>query len=266
MAKISSIIACVTLIAIGFWYEALIWVNEPLKYSVVSHWVWPLVFLLLLLATIAVACIILDEWRWKALLSVIVALIFVLFFGLGQLTLLGAVLIILFHAIAIWRIDREKKDHLKLHVGSMAAHGSTWLVLPLLLCLSFGYYLSPLIQDHPPRLEFPPTFREIVSVTVDRFAQAVEGNEVVLSEEIKNNALDHMIATLEHYAQPYQNYFPPFLAFWQFVILIGISFIFTHLAELIAMIIFKILLMTKFVAVETKMIEAESVSLHIHGT
>ncbi len=260
--KLAGIIGFVLVVAFSFWFTAKAWVNEPIKYAIISHWITPMVLLVLLMACMGIAFIILTDRWWKLLISALVGLGFIAMFGFTWLNLGGFVLTIGFHAWAIHRIEKEKHDHLKLHVGSMVAHGSLLLAIPLMLCLSFAYYQSPLIQDRPHLIEFPPTLREVVGVTVDRFVEATEdARSSELYQSVKNDALNKVVAGFQDYTKPYEQYFPPFLAFWQFVILLGISFVFTYLAELISVILFMLLRKTKFISVQEIDVKAEVIQL-----
>ena len=135
-------------------------------------------------------------------------------------------------------------------------------MLPLYIALSFAYFSSPSIQIRAKDPVFAPNLKQVVSEVMDKFLStelAYVPKE--MREQQSNDAIERTYNYISSYFEPYRAYFPPVLAFGLFLILAGLGFILHRLSIWLGMGIFWFLKKTKFVLIENKQIEAETIVL-----
>ena len=262
MAKIISIIVTVTLVALGFWVTAEPWVNSSIKFADWHVWILPATFMVLLGAVSALAYMLLPQKRLKLLLAGFIGATFLAVFGLWFLDILAFFVILLFHLFAIRYIQFESQERLKIHVGQIVKRGIGAVMIPLYIALSFAYYSSPSIQVRAKNADLAPNLKQIVSEVANKFlVTELSSLPPEQREAASSYAIERTYNYFVSYFEPYREYFPPVLAFGLFLILVGLGFILHRLSVWLGMGIFWLLRKTKFVVIEKKQIEAESIAL-----
>lgn len=260
MSKQISIISVTTALAIVFWVLAKPWVESLTKFSEIDLWIPPLAVLVLLASVVSLALVILPKRRLMLLLSGLTGLTYLIIFGFHWLNLIGFGLVVAFHAIAIHHVSTEINSRIKLDINRIVRHGIGYVLLPILIALSFGYYLSPSIQEKASQTTIPPTFAQVAGKTLDAFLINEEGSSAA-KQVAKNAALERMYALYDRQIQPYRKYLPPVLAFGLFIVLWGLSVILIPLSVWTAHGIFAILRRAGFVKVEEVEVKAERLQI-----
>jgi hypothetical protein len=262
VAKIISIIVTVTLVALGFWVTAEPWVNSSIKFADWHVWILPATFLVLLSTVTAIAYMLLPQKRLKMLVASLIGGTFLAVFGFWYLDILAFFVILLFHLFAIRYIQFESRERLKIHVGQIIKRGIGTVMIPLYIALSFAYYSSPSIQVRAQNADLAPNLKQVVSEVASKFL-ATELNQIPEEqrEAASSYAIERTYNYFVSYFEPYREYFPPVLAFGLFLILVGLGFILHRLSIWLGMGIFWVLYKSKFVFIEKKQIEAESIAL-----
>ena len=260
MSKQITIISTTTALAIAFWALAKPWVESLHKFSEIELWVAPLAVLVLLASATALAYALLPKRRLMLAIPALIGLTYLIVFGFHWLNFIAAGLIMALHAVAIRYTSTEIASRIKLDINRIVRHGIGYILLPLLLAVSFGYYLSPSIQLQAAKQGVSPTFREVASRTMDAFLKTEDGTNDE-KQEAKSAALEKLYDLYDRQVQPYRQYFPPVLAFGLFIALWGLSFILIPVSVWTAHGMFAILRRTGFVKVEELDIKAERINL-----
>lgn len=230
MGKKVGILAVVAVAGFWFWVVANTWVHGDIKFALVSAWIWPLTGIVIASAIFGIALLILPDAKWRWLTGLCIALTMLVVFGATWLNGVGALAIIPLTAWAGKLIGIEARDHAKINAFLVMRRGLSWVILPLLIAVSFQYYQSP---------------------SLERSAEEAYANQV------SRRALD----ALSYYAREYAPFLPPVLAFGLFIVLWGLAYVFIYLSILLGMLIFWVLRKTGFVKIEVVQIPSEFIKL-----
>lgn len=260
MYKRIAIIVVPVLFSFLFWFLAKPWVENLHKFSDIDVWLWPLVILICAASTASLAYALLPQRRLGLIIATCIGAGYLGVFGWHWLNLIAAGLIVVFHAVSIRYTHSEITSRVTLDVNRIVRHGMGYILVSMLLAISFGYFLSPSVQERARTVTVPPTFREIASKTFDAFLKTEDGSAYE-KQQIKNEALTKLYDLYERQLSPYTKYFPPVLAFGLFIGLWGSSFILIPLSVWVAYLLFLLLRTTGFVSLTKEMVEAERIKL-----
>lgn len=260
MSKKLIIFAIIFLLAIVFWTAVKPWVEGEVKFADWQIWWWPLMTLLVLAATSALAFLLIREVLWRVVVSLLIGLAFLLVFDFNVLYPGTFTVLILLQLMAARNIHQEVDQRTKINPERIFRHGLPWVIMPLLIMISFAYYLDPKVQASAQSNQLPPTVREVIAKTVDTFLGGeLQKVPAAQRQQTKNQIIIETERQFTNLAKPYFRYLPPILAFGIFLILQGLSFVFTWLAVLIGMGMFWVLRRFKVVKITNKQVEAEAI-------
>ena len=257
VSKRAGIMLVTASMAFLFWYTSQFWVHSRIKFSEPDIWIGPLVSMTLLATLICLCFIILPSRTEKMIVSGTVGGLYLVVFGIGSLTLLASMLIFICYLWASKRIGTELGQRIKINVIQVVRPGLNLVVLPLMLALSFAYFLSPVVQVQYEEQKIPLTLKQVISATVNTLISDEQEEQPHLGGEIT----DEVIAKLLWAARPYQKYTPPLLAFGLLIILWGISFILNFISSWLAALIFWMFRRFNFVRFDIVQVHAESIRL-----
>src|SRR3989344_206239 len=262
MKKKAAIIILTALCGIWFWFVMHAWVGSEIKFALVSAWAMPLFALVILAAIEAVAILVLTDFLWAWGIAWILGIEFVAIFGFTGLNVIAAALLIGLSAYAVKLIHIEARDRTKLHTFLILRRGLTWVILPLLITLSFAYYQTPLILERAKQGITSPTLNQFISTTAETFLKS-QGEKLTEQQkaEMQKQLMQRELAGLSGIGQRYSAYLPPLLAFGLFLILWGIEFILVYLSVFLVMLLFWILRRTNFVMIELVDVKSEFIKL-----
>ncbi len=261
-SKIISIIVTVTLFAILFWLSLVPWLGGGAKFQDVRVWLPPLITLSLLVGSLSLGIVLLEQRRFRLLMAMLTGLPIFALFGLHYMYLvfLGILLLSVFLAGRI--IKRELAERYKVDIGVLSRDGVHYIVLPFLIGISFIYYFTPQLQTRVRHGLFPQSFQQTIAVGVQQFidgsGEALPG---VNTKAAAVQAVNTTFSRIDMVLKPYQPYLPPLLSFGLFIVLVGIGFLFRWFGVLFARLLFYILKKTGFVAIEEKDVKAETIKL-----
>lgn len=262
MIKKVTIITVIFAAAVLFWIAAEPWINSATKFRDVSQWVLPLVALIVLSAFVCVSLMVFkDRWVKNSIFAIVMFPAF-LVFGLNQYLVAALAINFLFYRIAMNRIDSEKTARLKISAYNMARKGMLMVIMPILITVSFAYYLSPLVQESVGKEELPPSVSSFIDRTVtgvldsDRLTPGMSQSQ---ENAIKNTFMDEFNEMLKSFFGDYYKFLPPILAFGLFLILQGLSYVFIWPAIWLCVTAFGILKRTGMVKIEKTQVEIEKI-------
>jgi hypothetical protein len=188
-----------------------------------------------------------------------VGLSFVSIFGFSKLFLSATGVLLVFHWIGIQKIQGEIGGRLTVDIRAIVSRGLLWLMLPLLIMLSFVYYTNPDVQESAVRNQLPPSITKPVADAAQRVVEYQLGElSTAQRNQVIQEITQRVLGQLNSFARPYFKYFPPILAFGLFLVLQGLSFVFLPMACYVAWGMFKFMLKVGFVRIEVKDVKAES--------
>lgn len=260
MSKKFIIFTIIFLLSIVFWAAVKAWVEGPVKFADWQAWSWPLTCLIVLAAVTVVALLLIREVLWRVVISVLIGLAFLLVFNFNALYPGTFSALILLHLLAARNVHRESDQRTVINMGRILRHGLPWVITPLLIMISFAYYLDPSVQAGARAGQLPPTVRQTIAKTVDAFL----GSELAelppaQRQQTKNQIMTETERQLTNLAKPYFQYLPPVLAFGLFLILQGLSFVFVWPAVWLGMGLFQMLRRFNFVKIAAKQVEVQTV-------
>lgn len=253
MSKKLFILLVVFVLAILFWMSAKTWLASTETFSLSPRDLWPVVTLVILAACVGLAFLLISESWLRNLIFILVALPAVVIFGVTRYLPGVLALTFIFHVMAIRRIKDEVKQRIKINIRAAMRKALPLIIIPILMVISFAYYLDPVVQATASKKELPSNFRDIITATVDIFL----GNQIINfpSSEIgpaRKQIIDQVMGQFTDFISPFAQYFPPFLAFGLFLVLVGFNLIFVWLGTWLAVLIFEILKIIKFVKIIEK--------------
>src|SRR3989344_1937237 len=262
MYKKIGILAVVAVSSFWFWVVIKAWLASDIKFALVSVWAWPLAIFVITSAIVAVAYLLLPNFYVAWLGSWIIALMMLAVLGLTRLNAVAALIIIALSAYSVTLERIEARDRTKLHTFLIFRRGLSWVVLPLLIAISFAYYQSPEILKRAQEGMISPTVEDVVSVTTQAFLKSQGENLTPAQQAEVQKQITHR--TLEEFSilgERYAAYLPPVLAFGFFLVLWGLAFIFIYLSVFLSMLIFWILRKIDFIKIEIQQVPSEFIKL-----
>ena len=171
------------------------------------------------------------------------------------------------YAIRITKI--ELTERLKLHVGLALRRGMPAVLIPILLATSFAYYETGIFENEIAKRDFSMSVRKTIATNVNYLLESekIKDSDLLsdISDTEREQTIDKIFAYISErisfYEAKYEKYIPPVLAFGLFLILWALSFIFIWSSAGVAMIIYEILRITKFIRIETEKVDAQRLYL-----
>lgn len=237
MIKRVVLLVVVLLLAIFFWGSAGKWIGDPVHFYQLSAWRWPLLAFVLYLTGFALAILLLTPWRYQLALGVINLAVFFFFFGFHQLSLVGALIAILFQIWSRHQIQFEGQNRLRFSIVSVINSGLPRLIVSFLILLSLGYYLNGDIQSLSQKRELPSTAKQVVQVVVGSVFKA----EVEKDPGLARNLTNVVWAETNKLLLPFFHFLPPLVALGLFLLLYGLSSIFLWLTVGLSWIVWRLL-------------------------
>lgn len=239
-----------------FWLKANPWLEDPLNWTRVSLWLWPLLLLIISISVLSLSLFLLSRHYLRLLVLTIHLVLYIFFFG-AQPLLLGGALVAL--GLGLWaaaNIQKEKANRFKFDLHGMLKGGIHRLLTATFILISFAYFVTPAVQAASEKKELPPGLARTVQVIVNNFV----GQELGAgNQQFVNQASQEVIKQVNTFLEPYFQYVPPILAFSLFLVLQGLSVVFLWLTMLFSSIIFLMLKLFKVVTLGKMMKEADVV-------
>lgn len=262
MAKKTSILIVILLLAVVFWVWADKWINVSGKFDGSGNWVMPLIALVLMSTSVALAFLLIEDNRIKNLIFIIVGTPAVAVFGFTPYFPGALALTFLFHLVAIRRVRTELEQRIKINIGVIMKQALPMIIMPIFIVVSFAYFLSPSVQQSANKKELPSSVRTLIVKTVDSVIGSQLSNlPPAEKEQTRNEVMKEIMQRVNDFVAPYSKFIPPILAFGLFLVLIGFNFIFVWLGVWLAMLTFSILKSTGFVKIIKREVEAETIQI-----
>ncbi len=261
MIKKSVILGSVLLASAAFWFAAKAWMDNPVSaLENYAQWAWPLGLLVVCIGVRSLALLLLDTLRFRLWSIAAAGLPVVVFFGFHWVyaAALGVMLCLDFYAMR--RINDEYQSRMRINLRGILGSGAALLITSTFLFLSAAYYLSPTVQASTTAQKLPPTITQLVQEIVRRFLSE-ELTQLAPQSRVQaeNQVLRQVMDQLNTLAMPYLKYLPFILTFGLFLLLQGLSFLFSWLAIALATLIFTLLKTTRFVKIEEYDMRAERI-------
>ncbi|OGN06393.1 MAG: hypothetical protein A2750_04020 [Candidatus Yanofskybacteria bacterium RIFCSPHIGHO2_01_FULL_45_42] len=251
-------LAVVGVLAVVFWYFAKAWVYNPYRLSETGLWLRPLILMLFLISVTAVALILLKSRKWQLAVAALVTLPAFIFFGLHWLMLTGFAISVLLYWHAIKVVDIESRERIKVNIGRTIHRALRSIIFPILIIVSFAYYLTPAVQQSAKKQEVSATFTKVVYKTIDTFfASELKNLPAGQRQQVKSQVAGQVTGMIQSLIRPYARFMPPLLAFGLFLLLESLSFVFIWIGTFLADIIFWALKRAKLVVISSKQVEIE---------
>jgi len=252
ISRHSAIIIITIVFAWFFWWTLEPWLNDPSRFSDLSTWLVPLVFLGLFISLASLSFLLVRNDNQKIILVLGVAVSFLFVFGYNHLYLIAFALLFLLSYRSMKIFDSEIEHRLKMKVGNIIWNGAPWLITSILVLISFAYYLTPDVQALAQSGELPKSFQRVVMTVVDQIFEGQTGLE-------SGDGGNQVLSIINYYLRPYYKILPPLAAFGMFLILQGLSFIFIWVVVPISAFLFWLMKKSGIVNIETVKVDAERI-------
>lgn len=263
MLKRILMIVVLAVVSLGFWLVAKPWITNPTWFTVDYHtWLLPLIGLVVIGAIAGTVMTLLDRRLLQYSASAVIGFLFLLVFGVTKLNLLAAAIMLVFHAYAFRTMHGALYNHLKINFRVAVNSGLTYVIMPLLIMLSFVYYANPDVQASSKHNTLPPIITQAVEAASRVVAQTQLSKLSPSQRSIAQRELTNQVTDLINTeARPYREYFPPLLAFGLFLVLQGLGFVFLPIAGLLAWGLYEVLKAARFIRITEKDVKAEILEL-----
>jgi len=250
----------VALFSVLFWADINNWLNYSVKFDYGSYHVASVVYFVFLLSVLVIGFALFEK-RWQAIIaSGIITILYLVFFGLTLINLIGVALLIALTNYSQMRAREESTQKTKINSRAIISGSLTSIILPMFIMVSFAAYQSPAVQSLEKMTKIPSAGENVIKATVSKF---VGENNISPSQKnaVTNTVTGEVMNQINSAVGPYLKYSPPIIAFALFLILWGFSWVFMWLSIFLGMLMFMILISTKFIKVETKDIKAEVIEI-----
>jgi len=195
---------------------------------------------------------------WSVSVSGVVGLLFLGYFGITWLNLLGVGLFVLLNLYSRANTVSEITERHKINIRRSLNTGLFPVVMAFFLVISFAAYQSPGVKNLQNAKQLPSQSEVFIQTIIEKTAGGyVQGNPGEKRGTI-NQASNQTLKSLNDFLRPYFKYSPPVVAFGLFLVLWGLSWIFVWLSVLLGMLIFWILKKTNVVKIEERDVKAET--------
>lgn len=250
------LIAVTVAMAFLFWWKLRPWIDDPLRFGDFDIWLWPVILFVLLAGLSGLSFLLLPK-KFKLILVLANFLIFLLFFGVKEILLLGVAISVLFQWSALNAVQGESNNRLHFKFKSVLKTGMSRLVTSLFILISFAYFVSPVVQASAVKNELPSGIQKTIQILVGNY---VGENLEAQNPRLKAETTSLVLRQINNFLKPYFKFLPPILAFALFIVLQGLSVVFVWLSVLLAFLIFIFLKIAGLVKIEKKPKEAETIS------
>ena len=255
------LLGLVFVFALAFWFSVSPLIQGIVKISEEpTALIQPLIFLALFSAVISIYYLAEDNIIYRVLASVLTGLAYLAVSDFNTLFTGTFSILILFYLYAGSLICKEDGERIKVNIRLTLKRGLPLVITPILLIVSFAYFLDPARPSLIKANEMPITLRQAAEKTLNFFSgQEMEiiPRESLLS--VGNSIIDRAWDQISNLAEPYQKYLPPIFAFGLFLVLQGLSFIFVQLGLVVGMALFTIMRLTGLVKIEECDVRAEKI-------
>ena len=200
-----------------------------------------------------------HNWKWTLSFLAIDMVMFLTFFGLTWLNLLGVGLAVLLNLGSFRVVSEELRERVKINSGTTLRRGLTNIIISFFLLISFAAYQSPVLQSIETMNRIPSAGVIFIQNIVDMTLQTNIGIGTQEDKDfVSGQVTNETVGRLNNILGPYFRYAPPFLSFALFLALWGASWIFIWAAVWFGQLLYLILKKTKFFTVEERDIKAET--------
>ncbi len=256
------LLVVVFIVAIFFWFAIKSWVGGVVKFTDPGVWLTPLIALLILASVTAISLVLIDDRLYSILVPFLIGLGFLIVFNFNTLYPGTFSALILFQLYGGKLLREEVTERNRINLRVILRRGMPWVILPLLIMVSFAFYLDPRIQAAGGTNELPSTIKQVISQTVTNFlGRELQSLPSAERQSAENQITNQVINTFTDFLKPYFKYTPPVLAFGLFLILQGLSLVFVWLSVWLGMAIFLMLKKINFVRIIEKTTMAEELKL-----
>ncbi len=250
------IIGVIAALSLVFWWSSATWINSQISFTSYALWLKPLIALCFLATMTVLAFMVLADLRWMFAASLVTSLAFMLVFGWTPINLIAVGLLFFFHYYGMRTVRQELTERIRINTEVIMERGLWWVVVPLMIMVSFGYYNSPSVQASARTQQLPASVQTTIAAVTNAFAS--QQNLAPADQKDFQKALfKEVINRLTGYARPYFSYFPPILAFGLFLVLQGLSFIFIYISLWLGILSFFLMKRTGIISIEEKQVKAE---------
>lgn len=214
----------------------------------------------LLVSVVSLSLVIFKKKRWELVVSGVVGLMFLLFFGFTYINLIGVSIQISLFEYARYDGVKEIDQRTKINSRMILQRSMPAVVMALFVLVSFAAFQSPVAEGIAKAGQLPSASEQLMRSIVE----SIIGGQIPSGSEKENIITQVTTQTFQQINSLFKSYFkyaPPLLAFGLFLILWGLSWIFVQLSVLVGMGIFWILKKSKFLKIENKDVKAEMLTV-----
>lgn len=257
------ILWCVLVAVTSFWMWASVqvWLRGSLFeiQSVTSMAILAALFTVLL-SLLSIGFVVFQNRLYSLELGLIIGIIYLILFGISNLTLVGVFIAIFlfYHAQDI--VIGEMRERLKMNSRLLIKKGLANFIVAFFVLASFAAFQSPAIEEFKNIQKLPSSSETFIKTVVE---QTLGGQLAEADPDQKELALNQVtkevVGQANSFLEPYFQYAPPALAFGLFLVLWGVGWIFIWLAVFLGILIFWILKKTNFFRIEERDVKAEAI-------
>lgn len=261
MNKKTAILIVVTVIAVVFWLSLVPWLKGGARFAEIQAWLPPLVMLTIVSGSMSLAVVLLDQKRLWVLMAFLVALPVFLVFGLHYIFLIYVGFSMISILFTGYSMKRELAERYKVDMRVMTRAGIRYVMLPLLIGVSFVYFFSPQVQQRAHTDAFPLALEQTIAKGIQQFMESGAVEDRTIGSKFTPQAVHQGFQRINESFEPYVRYFPPLFSFGLFIILWSAIFLFDWLGTQAAVAMFSILKRHQFVRIEEREVKAETIKL-----
>ncbi len=252
MGKKLGILVVVWGVSVAFWALLHSWSGRAdISLDTYGAWTWPLVFLVVFAAVIALALMLLPDRSWRGAAIALTTVPFLIAFGFSPLFLIAAVVFVAAQAYAAYSVQHEIEQRITIEVKPIARVAVRVIMTALILVVAVVFYRGAYVQEQTTAGEVPSQVANIVRKTsLVILAPELDQLTAAQRQQAEQQFLSQVTQQVTRFLNPFTQYLPEGFAIALFLVLQGVNFIFVALALWLVMGIFLILRATKFVRLE----------------
>ncbi len=219
---------------------------------------WPVLVAFLLLTSLIIIGYALFRSRWVPLImSLIVGLGFLAWYGFTWLDFLGVAILILLNYEAYRRVGLQIQ-RVKINTAEIFNHGLYPIVIGIFILTSFAVYQGPAVEKLESTKRLPSQAEQFFHQVAEKFVTPQLDTATPKERQyIVNQVAAQAYQQANAWLRPYYQFAPPVLAFTLFLILWGLSWLFVALSGGVGILLFRLLKKTRVVRVEERDVKAE---------
>lgn len=250
-----------------------------------TFWIIPLLIFVAVMAFFGLLLLLFNKLILPMLGFLIVAVIFILFFGVNLIYLAGLALGLGFIILAARQAIREKNIRIKIAAGQVLKQPLKTIFVVLSLVISLVLFFAPAIQRLSIEIKLPRPMFDMVFNTISGVLSGQNQNQtavnvsnlmgVDLNELKQSGTLGQGVQTISKEEQdklynninqqinsslgPYKQYLPYLIGFVVFFTLATMAFVFVWLATGLVNIFFSIMKKAGWIDLKKEMVEKETI-------